>query len=116
MKNELRERLLAHLMRLGPSYARGERTGELVTTAVEGVEKLETYIGRYLPQMALSVFVPLLIAAYVLPSDWISAVLLLVTAPAIPVLMILVGSHAEEHTKHQWSTLSWRPRAESQAS
>jgi ATP-binding cassette subfamily C protein CydD len=106
VKNELRERLLAHLMRLGPSYARGERTGELVTTAVEGVEKLETYIGRYLPQMALSVLVPLLIAAYVLPLDWISAVLLLLTAPAIPVLMILVGSHAEEHTKHQWSALS----------
>src|SRR5215207_3195307 len=106
VKNELRERLLAHLMRLGPSYTRDERTGELTATAVEGVEKLDAYLARYLPQMVLSVFVPLLVAAYVLPADWISAVLLLLTAPAIPVLMFLVGSHAEEHTKRQWSALS----------
>jgi ATP-binding cassette subfamily C protein CydD len=56
--------------------------------------------------MALSALVPLLIAAYLLPIDWISAALLLLTAPAIPVLMILVGSHAEEHMKSQWTTLS----------
>ncbi len=56
--------------------------------------------------MALSTLVPLLIAAYVLPIDWISAALLLLTAPAIPVLMILVGSHAEEHMKSQWTALS----------
>ena len=62
VKNELRERLFAHLMRLGPGYTGGERTGELVATAVEGVERLDAYVGRYLPQMALSAFVPLLIA------------------------------------------------------
>ena len=107
VKNELRERLFAHLMRLGPGYTGGERTGELVATAVEGVERLDAYVGRYLPQMALSAFVPLLIAAYLLPVDYVSAVLLLATAPAIPVLMILVGSHAEKHMQRQWATLSW---------
>src|SRR5215210_3733724 len=106
VKNELRERLLAHLMRLGPGYTGGERTGELVATVAEGVERLDAYVGRYLPQMALSVFVPLLIAAYLLPVDYVSAVLLLTTAPAIPVLMILVGSHAEKHMQHQWTALS----------
>ena len=106
VKGELREQLFAHLMRLGPGYTRGERTGELVTTAAEGVEKLDPYVSRYLPQVFLSALVPLLIALYVLPFDWISAVLLLVTAPAIPVLMVLVGSHAEEHMQHQWSALS----------
>ena len=106
VKNELRERLFAHLMRLGPGYTVGERTGELVATAVEGIERLDAYVGRYLPQMALSAFVPLLIAAYLLPVDPISAVLLLATAPAIPVLMILVGSHAEEHMQRQWTALS----------
>ncbi|MDP8950765.1 MAG: thiol reductant ABC exporter subunit CydD [Actinomycetota bacterium] len=105
-KSELRERLMAHLMRLGPGYAKGERTGELVTTAVEGVERLDAYISRYLPQMALSALVPLLIAAYLLPLDPISAILLLVTAPAIPVLMVLVGSHAQAHTRSQWAALS----------
>jgi ATP-binding cassette subfamily C protein CydD len=93
-------------MRLGPTYTRGERTGELAATAVEGVERLDAYVGRYLPQMALSVFVPLLIFAYLLSVDPVSAVLLLATAPAIPVLMILVGSHAEKHMHGQWAALS----------
>lgn len=106
VKSELRKQLFAHLMRLGPGYTKGERTGELVATAVEGIERLDAYVGRYLPQMALSALVPLLIAAYVLPFDWISAVLLLVSAPAIPVLMVLVGSHAEKRMQRQWSALS----------
>ena len=106
VKSTLRERLFAHLMQLGPGYTGGERTGELAMTAVEGVERLDAYVGRYLPQMALSVFVPLLIATYLLPIDWISAALLVLTAPAIPVLMILTGSHAEEHMKSQWTALS----------
>ena len=106
IKGELRERLFAHFLRLGPAYARGERTGELATTATEGIEKLEAYFGRYLPQTILSVFVPLLIAGYIFPRDWSSAVLLLVTAPVIPIMMILVGSYAEEHTRRQWVALS----------
>src|SRR5919112_2668725 len=106
VKSELRERLFAHVLRLGPAYTRGERTGELATTATEGVEKLDAYVGRYLPQTFLSVLVPLMIAGYVFPRDPSSAVLLLVTAPVIPVLMVLVGGYAEEHTRRQWRALS----------
>jgi ATP-binding cassette subfamily C protein CydD len=106
VKSELRERLSAHVLRLGPSYIREERTGELATTATEGVEKLDAYVGRYLPQVFLSVLVPLMIAGYVLPRDLSSAILLLITAPVIPVLMVLVGSYAEEHTRRQWRALS----------
>ena len=51
VKSELRERLFAHVLRLGPAYTRGERTGELATTATEGIEKLDAYFGRYLPQV-----------------------------------------------------------------
>ncbi len=106
VKSELREQLLAHILRLGPAYASGERSGELVTTATEGVERLEPYFSRYLPQMFLSAFVPLMVAAYIFPRDLSSAVLLLVTAPVIPVMMILVGSYAEEHMQRQWLALS----------
>jgi ATP-binding cassette subfamily C protein CydD len=106
VKSELRERLFAHVLRLGPAYAVGERGGELATTATEGIERLEPYFARYLPQVALSAFVPLLVAAYILPRDLSSAVLLLVTAPVIPVLMVLVGSYAETHLKRQWAALS----------
>ena len=106
VKSELRERLIAHLLQLGPAYSKGERTGELMATASEGIERLDAYVSRYLPQMALSVLVPLLIAAYILPLDWASAVLLLVTGPIIPLLMVLVGSYAEQHIQRQWVALS----------
>ena len=106
VKSELRDRLFGHVLRLGPAYAKGERTGELATTATEGVERLDAYVGRYLPQTVLSVLVPLLVAGYVFPRDWSSAVLLLITAPVIPLLMVLVGSYAEEHARRQWTALS----------
>ena len=106
MKSGIRDRLFARLMRLGPAYTEGERAGELATTATEGVEKLEPYFARYLPQKYLSGLVPLLVALFVLPIDPSSAILLLVTAPVIPVMMILVGSYAEEHMQRQWTALS----------
>lgn len=106
VKNDLRERLFAHVLHLGPAYARSERSGELATTLTEGVERLDPYFARYLPQVILSVCVPLLIAGYILPGDAASAVLLVVTAPVIPVMMVLVGSYAEEHTRRQWIALS----------
>ncbi len=106
VKSELRKRLFAHLLQLGPAYSKGESTGELVATANEGIERLDAYVSRYLPQIVLSVLVPLLIVAYILPLDWASGVLLLVTAPIIPLLMFLVGSYAEKHVERQWLVLS----------
>jgi ATP-binding cassette subfamily C protein CydD len=106
VKSDLRERLFAHVLRLGPAYARSERTGELTTTLTEGVERLDPYFARYLPQVLLSAVVPLLVVTYILPRDIASAVLLVVTAPVIPVMMVLVGSSAEEHTRRQWLALS----------
>jgi ATP-binding cassette, subfamily C, bacterial CydD len=106
VKSALRERLYTHLLRLGPAYAAGERAGELATTATEGVERIEPYFARYLPQVALSAAVPLLVAAYVFPRDLSSGVLLMITAPVIPVMMVLVGSYAEEHIRRQWASLS----------
>jgi ATP-binding cassette subfamily C protein CydD len=106
VKSALRERLYAHLLRLGPAYAAGEKAGELATTATEGVERIEPYFARYLPQVALSAAVPLLVVAYVFPRDLSSGVLLMITAPMIPVMMVLVGSYAEEHIRRQWASLS----------
>jgi ATP-binding cassette, subfamily C, bacterial CydD len=106
VKSALRERLYARLLRLGPAYMEGEKAGELATTATEGVERIEPYFARYLPQVALSAAVPLLVVAYVFPRDISSGVLLLITAPVIPVMMVLVGSYAEEHINRQWTALS----------
>ena len=105
-KASLRERVFAHLLRLGPAWNSSERTGELVAVVNEGIERLDAYISRYLPQRVLSVVVPLLILVVVLPVDWFSALLLLVTGPVIPLLMYLVGSYTEKRIQAQWDTLS----------
>ncbi len=106
VKSALRQRLFAHLLQLGPTYCKGEATGELIATLSEGIEHLDAYISRYLPQIALSIVLPLLIVAYILSFDLTSALLLLVTGPIIPLLMILVGSYAEKRVQHQWLALA----------
>lgn len=105
-KSALRQRVFSHLMRLGPAYGKGEATGELVTVLYEGIERLDTYVSRYLPQLSASVLVPLLIAASIFPLDWISGALLLLTAPLIPLLMMLIGGFAEKHIARQWQALA----------
>lgn len=106
LKASLRERVFAHLLQLGPAFSKGQRTGELVAVINEGVERLEPYVSHYLPQLGLSILVPLLIIVVVLPIDWFSAILLLFTGPVIPVLMALVGSNTQKRTQAQWATLS----------
>jgi thiol reductant ABC exporter CydD subunit len=106
VKYDLRARLAAHLLALGPAYARGERTGELANTAVEGIEALDAYFRQYLPQLALAALVPLTVLLFVFPLDWVSGLVLLLTAPLIPVFMILIGSLAESLTRRQWTSLS----------
>jgi len=106
VKSELRERLFTHLLQLGPTFCKGERTGELVATTYEGIERLDAYVGRYFPQMILSILIPLLIASTILPLDWVSAFLLLITGPIIPLLMVLIGSYTEKHIQRQWVALS----------
>ncbi len=106
VKTELRARLFAHLMELGPAYTRGERTGELTNTLTEGIEALEAYFSQYLPQLALAALIPLTILLFVFPLDWLSALVLLLTAPLIPVFMALIGSLADALTRKQWASLS----------
>ncbi len=106
IKSDLRERLVRHLLALGPAYMRGERTGELANTAVEGVEALDAYFSQYLPQLALAALVPATILAFVLPLDLISSLVLLFTAPLIPLFMILIGNLADALTRRQWTALS----------
>src|SRR5215472_809857 len=66
VKSQLRQRVFMHLFQLGPIYCKSERTGELVATTSEGIERLDAYVSRYVPQMILSVLIPLLIVATIL--------------------------------------------------
>ena len=106
VKLDLRQRVTAHLLALGPAYARGERTGELTNTVVEGIEALDAYFREYLPQVALAALVPLTVLIFVFPLDWLSGLVLLLTAPLIPVFMALIGNRADALTKRQWTSLS----------
>ncbi|MGA2502917.1 MAG: thiol reductant ABC exporter subunit CydD [Anaerolineales bacterium] len=105
IKNDLRVRLYDKILRLGPSYTRGERTGELVTAAIQGVETLDAYFSQYLPQLFIAAIVPLSILVVVFPRDLLSGLVLLLTAPLIPIFMVLIGKTAERLTKRQWDTL-----------
>lgn len=106
VKRDLRGRLMSHLLDLGPAYARGERSGELTNTVIEGIDTLDAYYRQYLPQLALAALVPLAVLLFVLPLDWISGLILLLTAPLIPLFMWLIGNVAEALTRRQWTSLS----------
>ena len=107
IKTNLRKRLMNHILALGPLYARAERAGELITTAVEGIESLENYFSKYLPQLVLATGIPLLILGFVFHRDWESGLILLLTGPLIPIFMILIGKLAEKKSLQQWRQLSW---------
>jgi ATP-binding cassette subfamily C protein CydCD len=106
VKTTLREKLYARVQELGPLYTRGERTGELVNTATEGIEALDAYFSEYLPQLVLAALVPLTFLFFVFPIDQLSGWVLLLTAPLIPFFMVLIGDRADAITKRQWRTLS----------
>ncbi|MCC7448496.1 MAG: thiol reductant ABC exporter subunit CydD [Anaerolineae bacterium] len=106
IKAALRERLFAHILTLGPAYTRAERSGELVNTLTEGIEALDAYFSQYIPQLALAALIPLTILFAVFPLDALSGLVLLLTAPLIPIFMILIGSAAGILAQRQWTTLS----------
>lgn len=112
IKQDLRKRLFTHILDLGPAYLKNEageaqaRSGELVNLATEGIDALEVYFSQYLPQIALAALIPLTILIFVFPSDSLSGIVLLVTAPLLPIFMYLIGSAAEALTRKQWQGLS----------
>jgi ATP-binding cassette subfamily C protein CydCD len=103
---ELRSRLARHLLLARPGALQGERSGELATAAVQGVDALEAYFARYLPQAVLAALAPLVILAWTVPRDWEAAAILVVTAPLIPVFMVLIGRLAERTTRRRWRRLA----------
>ncbi|WP_314176121.1 thiol reductant ABC exporter subunit CydD [Streptomyces winkii] len=106
VKSELRTRLVDHALALGPSWLSGRRTGELATLATRGIDALDGYFARYLPQLALAVVVPVAVLARIVTTDWVSAVVVLVTLPLVPLFMALVGWATQAHMDRRWRLLS----------
>ncbi|MHC3817478.1 thiol reductant ABC exporter subunit CydD [Streptomyces sp. DT9] len=106
VKSELRGRLLDRAAALGPEWLSGQRTGSLVTLATRGIDALDDYFARYLPQLGLAVVVPVAVLARVVTEDWISAAIVVVTLPLIPLFMILIGWATQSRMDRQWRLLS----------
>ncbi|HEY4894985.1 MAG TPA: thiol reductant ABC exporter subunit CydD [Solirubrobacteraceae bacterium] len=103
--SELRGRLVRRLMLESPGQ-RPERSGELATTAVNGVDALEAYFAGYLPQLILASVVPVAVIAWVLVLDPITAAILAMTVPVLILFMILIGRGARSQAEGRWRALS----------
>ncbi|MFF9394801.1 thiol reductant ABC exporter subunit CydD [Streptomyces griseoluteus] len=106
VKSELRERLVDRAAVLGPGWLSGQRTGSLVTLATRGVDALDDYFSRYLPQLGLALVVPVAVLARIVTEDWVSAAIIVATLPLIPVFMMLIGWATQSRMDRQWSLLS----------
>ncbi|GHC71666.1 ABC transporter [Streptomyces violaceochromogenes] len=106
VKSELRGRLLERAADLGPGWLSGQRTGSLVALATRGVDALDDYFSRYLPQLGLAVVVPVAVLARIVTEDWVSAAIIVGTLPLIPVFMVLIGWATQSRMDRQWQLLS----------
>ncbi|MBT2451194.1 thiol reductant ABC exporter subunit CydD [Streptomyces sp. ISL-43] len=106
VKSELRGRLLERAADLGPGWLSGRGTGSLVALATRGVDALDDYFSRYLPQLGLAIVVPVAVLARIVTEDWVSAAIIVVTLPLIPLFMILIGMATQSRMDRQWRLLS----------
>ncbi|RKN24252.1 thiol reductant ABC exporter subunit CydD [Micromonospora musae] len=106
VKAALRADLLAAVGHNGPGWVAGQRAGQLATLAGRGLDALDAYFTGYLPQLVLSVTVPLAVLARIGLADWSSALIIAVTLPLIPIFGALLGWQAQAATERQWRRLT----------
>jgi ATP-binding cassette, subfamily C, bacterial CydCD len=104
-KSELRRAAAARVATLGPSGLEGHDTGQLSVLMTTGIDALDGYFSRYLPQLFLAVIVPVTIIGVVAGADWVSAALIAVSLPLIPLFMALVGATTKDRTAARMRSL-----------
>lgn len=82
----IRGLILEKLRTLGPAYIKDKPTGAWATLLLEQVEDMQDFFSKYLPQMSLSMAIPLIILVVVFPTNWAAGLIFLVTAPLVPFL------------------------------
>jgi ATP-binding cassette subfamily C protein CydCD len=105
-KQELREAALDRILAQGPAGPAAQNPGEVAALLTRGIDSLDAYYARYLPQLVLAVIVPIAILATVLGQDLISAIIIAVTIPLIPMFMALIGMYTKTRVDRQWRTLA----------
>lgn len=106
IKNSIRDEIFKHLMACSSTQISKTKTGALTTTLIEQVEALHGFFADYLPQMILSVLIPIIILILVWIQNWISGIILLITAPLIPLFMALIGMGVESLNQRNFQSLS----------
>ena len=106
VQNDLRKALLKKMDTLGPVALRREQKGRLMYLINDGIETLESYFSKYLPQLFRSLVIPILFLVVVMPKDVMSGVILLVTAPLVPFFMMLIGKWTGKVNQKQWRVIN----------
>ena len=104
IKSQIREQLALSFIHF--NKARNFHSGNVVTIFFDRVEAIEDYFSQYLPQVVLSIIIPISILIFIFPLDLLSGVVFLFTAPLIPFFMILIGKYSNKVTQKQWESLS----------
>lgn len=106
VKSTLRRQVLEHSLKLGPAWLSGERSSGITTLLTKGLDDLDPYFARYLPQLVLAATVPAGVVAWMATGDLLAATTVLVTLPLIPVFMALVGWATEAHSRRRQRALA----------
>ncbi|HFV9293492.1 TPA: cysteine/glutathione ABC transporter permease/ATP-binding protein CydD [Serratia fonticola] len=106
IRQRMRAQVLDKLQQLGPAWIQGKPAGSWASIIVEQIEDMRDYYSRYLPQMYLAVFIPVLILITVFPINWAAGFILLATAPLIPLFMALVGMGAADANRRNFVALA----------
>lgn len=102
VKLALREKLYRKMLQLGPSYAQRVRTSDVVQSAGEGIEQIQSFFELFLPQLFYSILAPITLFIFVVPVNWPAALVLLVCAPLIVIIVGLVAMSASRVFKKYW--------------
>ncbi|OQP35831.1 heme ABC transporter permease/ATP-binding protein CydD [Pantoea latae] len=106
IRRALRQQVLDRLSALGPAWIRGKQAGSWATLLLEQIEEMQDYYARYLPQMTLAALIPLCILLTLFPLNWAAGLILLATAPLIPLFMALVGMGAADASRRNFVALA----------
>ncbi|WP_339053319.1 heme ABC transporter permease/ATP-binding protein CydD [Arsenophonus endosymbiont of Crataerina pallida] len=106
VRQQIRSMVLNKLNQLGPIWVKNKPTGSWATIILEQIEDIQDYYARYLPQMYLAAMIPIIILIAIFPLNWAAGLILFITAPLIPLFMILVGMGAADVNRRNFVALA----------
>ena len=106
VKSQLRSRVLQAIVDLGPGWMAGRNATSVATVTGPGLDALDTYFSRYVPQLILTAIATPVVVLVIFLQDWPSALGVVLTLPIIPVFMILIGWATQTVQKTQWQLLT----------